>query len=149
MKFKVILFLIIVSFAKLNAQKVNGNGLEKSLIGNWTTNVNQITTEKNGKYTTENASCNVCPKVIFTFERNLQNASVIRPNGDRENYIWSIKGDVISFVNIDAVLNLNTFFISSYKYKFELRTKKEYVELELSRKNVKSTIILRKKRNSR
>ena len=97
---------------------------------------------KQEKFITEQALCNACPKVIFAFERKFQNATVIKPNGDRENYIWEIKKNTITCYNIDAKANLNSFFSSGYKCK--LTKKKKHSELELLNQKTKSLIILRK-----
>jgi hypothetical protein len=145
MKYKqILLILMVIAFTKLNAQKNTENQTEKNLIGTWTASVSKITTEKKGTLTTEEILCNVCPKIIFTFKQKMQNATVIKPNGDKENYFWTIKGNTMKLYNIDAVANLKPFFISGYKYEFKLDKKKGLSELELFKQNNKSSIILRK-----
>ena len=131
---------MIIGFSEMNAQKTTENSYKK-LIGNWTAFVSKTTIEKNGTSKTEEILCNVCPKIIFTFERSIQNATVVMPNGKKENYIWSIKEDLISFGNIDAVYIRNPFFDSEYKFK--LSKKKGYRELELLNPKTKNIIILR------
>ena len=142
MKYRqILMFFLIMVFAEVNAQKVTENS-SKNLIGNWTAYESKYTTEKNGTSTTQKILCNSCPKVIFTFENKLQNATVIKPNGEKENYIWNIEGNKITFYNIDARYNPNAFFNLEYTFKF--KQKKKYIELEFYKQKTKGSIILRR-----
>jgi hypothetical protein len=145
MKYKQILIvLIVIGFTKLNAQKNTQNSIEKSLIGTWSASVSTIASEKNGTFTTQEILCNVCPMIIFSFEHKMQNATVRKPNGNKENYIWTLKGNTLMLHNIDAAANLKPFFTSGYKYKFKLIKKNGHSELELLKQYTKSSLILRK-----
>ena len=137
---RILLIFMVIGFTKLNAQ----NNSEKNLFGTWSASASKTTIQKNGTSTIEKITCNVCPKVVFTFERKIRNASVIKPNGNKENYIWSIKDNTIVLYNIDAKANLNPFFVSGTKYKLKYLRKNGTNELELVNQNTKSSIILNK-----
>ncbi len=125
-----------------NSQKVNSDSTSdftKKIIGEWGIYVTvSYTTLKNSTRKTEQL-CNSCPKIKFTDD---QIATIVYPNGDKENMTWQLKDKILILVNNDK--RKKERFFSDTTYNMTFTQEKGFIELELRQKNGNYSFILRR-----
>ncbi len=120
--------LLLSLFFSLNfIAQSSANNFEQNIIGEWSISSITLLNEENGE--SVETSCNVCSKVVFTFDD--REANIKRPDGVQELYLWSIDKDIIQFADI----SLRTTGIEDAtfkgKYNIKLTQKEKYLELKI------------------
>jgi len=135
-----LLFFILLSFNSNCQNSVENDSLK--VIGKWgmyVTRTSQVDPKNPERLVTIETVCNACPEIEFSSDKL---AKIGFPNGNKEEYSWSIKSGKIRF----RMLNGNS---SNRKldneYNIKITDKKSYLEMEMEVIEDESyTYILRK-----
>lgn len=134
------LFLLL-SFHITSAQTKTEANTQK-LIGKWSILTTKTTTAvKNGHFEVREKGCNECQTVNFTAD---QKAVITIQNVEKEIYNWKIERNKISFIVVGTKDAEPGTFTGEYYLKFTQKDNLTELELTVTDKDGKHSVILRK-----